>query len=190
MAPSESETTWGEVLGRLHQRGLRGVEVVTSDAHTGLRQAIDRYCPGAAWQYCQTHFQRTCSAVVRPKQRGDVAETIRQIFNAPDEKQARKQLEATVKAYEKTQPKVAEKLDENADFLLANFTCPAPHRKRIRTTNALERLNREFARRADVVQIFPNPPACLRLMAALAMEWSEEWTTGKRYLNMGDPEVD
>ena len=113
-----------------------------------------------------------------------MAEAIRQIFNAPDEDVARQHLNTLVTTYETTYPEVADKLETNADFLLANFALPEAHRKRLRTTNSLERLNREFARRSGVVQIFPDPAACLRLMSALAMEWSEEWTIGKRYLNM------
>ena len=89
-----------------------------------------------------------------------------------------------VEAYEKTYPTIADKLERYADFLRACLAFPEAHRARLRTTNALERLNREIARRSDVVQIFPNAQACLRLVAALAMEWAEEWTTGKRYLDM------
>ena len=89
-----------------------------------------------------------------------------------------------VEVYAITYPTVVDKLERYADFLLACFAYPDGHRDRLRTTNALGRLNREIARRSDVVQIFPNAQACLRLVAALAMEWAEEWTTGKRYLDM------
>ena len=184
VAPAESQTTWGTLFSQLAQRGLHGVDLVTSDAHQGLRQAVERYCPGAAWQYCHTHFQRTLLAWVPQAQRTEVADAIRQGLTAAEQEPARALLQGLVDTYETTYPQVADQLEANLDFLLAHMSYPKAHRKRLRTTNALERLHREFARRSQVVQIFPNQAACLRLIAALAMEWSEEWTTGKRYLNM------
>lgn len=184
VAPAESQITWGTLFSQLAQRGLHGVDLVTSDAHQGLRQAVERYCPGAAWQYCHTHFQRTLLAWVPRAQRTEVADAIRQGLTAAEQGPARAHLQGLIDTYETTYPEVADQLEANLDFLLAHMIYPKAHRKRLRTTNALERLHREFARRSQVVQIFPNQAACLRLIAALAMEWSEEWTTGRRYLNM------
>ena len=184
VAPTESETSWGELFSTLIDRGLTGVRLVTSDEHKGLVQAVERYFTDAAWQYCQTHFQRSVLSVVPREDRKEVAAQVRTVYNAADLSSARDQLQQVVEAYATTYPTVADKLERYADFLLACFAFPEAHRARLRTTNALERLNREIARRSDVVQIFPNAQACLRLVAAMAMEWAEDWTTGKRYLDM------
>lgn len=184
VAPTESETSWGALFSGLIDRGLTGVRLVTSDEHKGLVQAVERYFTDAAWQYCQTHFQRSVLSDIPREHRKEVAAQIRTIYHAADLPSAQARCQQVVEAYEKTYPTVADKLERYADFLRACLAFPEAHRARLRTTNALERLNREIARRSDVVQIFPNAQACLRLVAALAMEWAEEWTTGKRYLDM------
>ena len=132
----------------------------------------------------QTTWGTLFSQLAQRGLHGVALDAIRQGLTAAEQGPARPHLQGLIDTYETTYPQVADQLEANLDFLLAHMIYPKAHRKRLRTTNALERLHREFARRSQVVQIFPNQAACLRLIAALAMEWSEEWTTGKRYLNM------
>lgn len=184
IAPTESQASWGQLFSGLIDRGLTGVQLVTSDEHKGLVQAIRRYFDQAAWQYCQVHFQRTALAEVPKTHRTQVASQLRGLFQAVDRPQADRLFDTLVQSYEATYPSLVNKLETHREALLACLDFPLSHRPRLRTTNAVERLNREIARRSDVVQIFPNEQACLRLVAALAMEWAEEWTTGKRYLDL------
>ncbi len=139
------------------------MQLVISDHHKGLQNAVKRHFQGASWQHCQTHFHRNIRGITPPKHQRQVA--------SPD-------------TYENVLPKLVDKLDRDVAHCLTCFDFPQQHRKRIRTTNLLERLNREIKRRADVVQIFPNEQACERLIGALCMEWSDEWISGRRYLDM------
>jgi transposase-like protein len=185
-ADTESEATYHELFTRLKERGLRGVELVTSDDHRGLKTAIERHFQGASWQRCQVHFTRNLGGLVALKHRARLAETLRGIFTAGSSTAARAAARAAVDEWKPTHPAVARKLDEEIADCLACFDFPAAHRPRIRTTNGLERLNQELKRRTRVVRIFPNREAVCRLVTALAMEQSEEWISGRRYLNL-DP---
>lgn len=184
IADTESEATYHELFRNLKGRGLSGVRLVTSDDHKGLRAAIRRHFQGAAWQRCQVHFRRNLCGMVSYSRRAELSQDLDQIFAISDPVRAREALRQVAAKWEKINPKVAAHIDESIEHCLAYLVFPSSHHKRIRTTNGLERLNQEFKRRTRVVRIFPNRESCLRLITALAMETSEEWITGKRYLDM------
>jgi putative transposase len=160
--------------------------LVTSDSHKGLKAAIDRHFQGASWQRCQVHFSRDLVGMVGPGRRRELAEDLREIFAATTREQALTTAETVAARWEASHPAVARLLEEAIEDCLACLAFPLAHRHRIRTTNGLERLNEEIKRRTRVVRIFPNPDACLRLVAALCVEQSEEWISGRRYLDMSD----
>ncbi len=181
-ADTESEATYHELFKRLKERGLRGVELVTSDDHRGLTAAIERHFQGASWQRCQVHFMRNLRGMVGTKHRARLGEDLRGVFGAATLAQARAAGRAC--GWTASHPLVAAKLDDDLEACLACYAFPATHRARIRTTNGLERLNQELKRRTRVVRIFPNREAVKRLVTALAMEQSEEWVSGRCYLDM------
>ncbi len=184
VAHTETEATYTSLFKDLKKRGLKGMQLVISDHHEGLQNAIKRHFQGASWQHCQTHFHRNIRGITPPKYQREVADALKDVFNAPDLNTAQKRLSDMMDTYENILPKLVDKIDRDVAHCLTCFHFPQQHRKRIRTTNLLERLNREIKRRADVVQIFPNEEACERLIGALCMEWSEEWIAGRRYLDM------
>ena len=185
-ADTESEATYHELFTRLTARGLRGVELVTSDAHRGLTAAIARHFQGASWQRCQVHFGRNLRGMVGATHRGGLSEELRGIFGAGTAAQARAAARACAQSWRASHPQVAVKLEADLEDCLACYAFPAAHRPRLRTTNGLERLNQELKRRTRVVRIFPHRESLLRLVTALALEQSEEWVSGRRYLDM-DP---
>ena len=185
-ADTESEATDHELFTRLKARGLRGVELVTSDDHRGLTAAIARHFQGASWQRCQVHCGRNLRGLVGAKHRGRLSDDLRGIFAAASAAQARAAARACAASWRTSHPAVAAKLEADLEDCLACYAFPAAHRPRIRTTNGLERLNQELKRRTRVVRIFPNRAAVARLVTALVLEQSEEWVSGRRYLNM-DP---
>ncbi len=184
MAYTESEATWSNLFERLKARGLHGVLNVTSDEHKGLVKGVKRHFQGATWQRCQTHFQRNVKDLVPRIKQAQLADGLREVFNAKDLKEARMRVVGLIQTYQHSYPDLAEKLDEEVEHTLTCFHFPKDHQKRIRTTNGLERFNEEINRRSRVVRIFPNDASCIRLIGALSMEQSEEWLTGRRYLNM------
>jgi putative transposase len=184
VADTESEATYQEVFRRLKARGVHGVMLVTSDDHAGLRAAIARHFQGAGWQRCQVHFARNLLGRVGRKDRARLAEDLRAVFAAPDVAQVRTAVHNCAERWRCGHPAVAAMLEEELEDCLACYHLPASHRLRIRTTNSLERLNQERKRRTRVVRIFPNRASLLRLVTALAMEQSEEWVSGRRYLDM------
>lgn len=180
---SEHEVHWRTFLESLRERGLGGVQLVTSDDHNGLRIARQAVFGGISWQRCQFHLQRNAQAYVpRKEMQAEVAEDIRIIFNAPDRTTAESYLAKTVEKYRKNASRLAEWMAVNIPEGLTVFSFPAAHRRLIRTTNGVERLHREVRRRARVVSIFPNPASCLRLVSAVVSEISDEWLTGRTYL--------
>jgi putative transposase len=183
-ADTESAATWGALFGSLKDRGLTGVQLVTSDAHPGIKAAVSRHFQGASWQRCQTHFQGDQADKISFRHRKGLAAEIRDVFEAPDLSSALRRAEAAADRWRDLSPQVADALEEEVEECLTVFAFPAAHRKRLRTTNGLERLNEEIKRRTKVVRIFPNEASCLRLVSALAIETSEEWVTGRRYLDM------
>lgn len=181
----EQEVHWRSFLESLLKRGLRGVKLVISDDHSGLKAARQAVLGGVPWQRCQFHLQQNAQAYVpRKDQQAEVAGDIRDIFNAPDRPRAEEYLRKAVEKYQKTASKLANWMEGNIPEGLTVFSFPAAHRRLIRTTNGLERLNREIKRRTRVVSIFPNDAACLRLVSAILMETSDEWEGGKVYLNL------
>ena len=186
VAPGEEEATWGAVFDDLLERGLdaRSVRFVVSDEHRGLKSALRRYFPAAIWQRCQTHYQRNAGSKVPRRARNQIHSQLRDVFAAPDLKQAWQRANRLIEEWAVTYPDLSTWLEETIADALAVFVLPAPHRKRLRTTNGLERSHQEGRRRSRVIRIFPNRASCLRLVTALAMEQSEDWLTGHRYLDM------
>ena len=179
----EHEVHWRNFLQSLVSRGLSGVELITSDDHSGLKSARKAVFGGVPWQRCQFHLQRNAQAYVpRKSMKGGVASDIRSIFNAPDRAAADALLKKTVAKYAQDAPRLADWMEENLPEGLTVFAFPQKHRRLIRTTNGLERLNREIRRRTRVASLFPNEASCLRLVTAVVMEISEDWQTGKRYI--------
>jgi putative transposase len=179
---SEHETHWRAFLQSLKDRGMHGVKLVISDDHSGLGAARRMVFGSIPWQRCQFHLQQNAGAYL-PKQamRLEVAADIRAMFNASDRKSAEELLQAAIQKYAKSAPRLSAWLEENLAQGFTVFDFPLEHRRTIRTTNSLERINQEIRRRTRVVGIFPNEAACLRLVSALLMETSEEWQIGKKY---------
>jgi len=183
VAESESEASWGAVFAELKQRGLDGVRYVVSDDHAGMVKAIERHFQGAVWQRCQVHFVRNalslCGVALRPMVLG----LMRSVTEAPTRDAAKSALAAAVAQLEKKAPKTARLLEEDGEEILGVYALPEAHRKRMRTTNMLERQNQELKRRTRVVRVFPHAPSCLRLVAALLIETSQQWME-RLYLRM------
>ncbi len=183
VALSEHEVHWRGFLQSLVSRGLCGVRLVVSDAHEGLKAARLAVWGGVPWQRCQFHLQQNASAYVpRQDMKAPVAADIRAVFNAQDRAEADALLTRAVQKYETTAPRLAAWLEESLPEGLAVFAFPEPHRRLLRTTNGVERVNREVKRRTQVASIFPNGASCLRLVSALLMEISDDWQAGKAYL--------
>jgi len=181
---SEAEVHWREFLSSLVQRGLHGVEMITSDAHEGLKAARKSVFPGVPWQRCQFHLQQNAVAYVpKVSMRSEVADDLRGVFNAPDQVGANRMLKLAVEKYRPKAPKLADWMERSVPEGLTVFTRPTAHRRRLRTSNMLERLNKEIKRRTRVATLFPNEASLLRLVSAVLAEVDEEWQTGKCYLN-------
>jgi transposase-like protein len=181
---SEHEVHWRTFLESLKQRGLGGVQLITSDDHAGLRAARLAVFGGLPWQRCQFHLQQNAQAYVpRKDMQAEVAADIRLIFEAPDRTTAEAYLAKAVSKYQTSASRLAEWMAANIPEGLTVFAFPATVRKLLRTTNGVERLHREVRRRARVVSIFPNSASCLRLVSAVLAEISEEWLTGRTYLS-------
>ncbi len=178
----ESEAFWTEFLRELRARGLDGVQLVISDHHEGLKHAIARVLD-APWQRCTVHFVRNMHGHCRRDQRGLVSAALREVFNATDAEEARRRAGEVIVRLEPIAPKVAELLEAGEEDLTAFYLLPAAHWTKLRSTNPLERVNREIGRRSDVVGIFPNDASALRLAGALLIEQNDEWLTCRRYLS-------
>ena len=185
VALSEAEVHWRAFLESLTARGLSGVKYIVSDDHAGLRAARRAVLPSVPWQRCQFHLQQNAGKyVTRLDDREPVARTIRAIFTATDAAEANEKLKSAVKHWQSVHPMLARWAEENLPEGFAVLGLPEPHRVRMRTTNGLERLNKEIKRRTRVATLFPNPESCLRLVSALLSEQDEEWLSGKVYLTM------
>ncbi|MEE9386723.1 MAG: IS256 family transposase [Nannocystaceae bacterium] len=182
---SEAEVHWRSFLDELRQRGLHGMKMITSDDHAGLKQARVAVFPGVPWNRCQFHLQRNAVGYVpRVSMREEVARDLRSIFNAPTRPDADRLLERFVDKYQIDAPQLAEWAIENVPEGLEVLVLPVKHQRRLRTTNMVERLNRELLRRTRVATLFPNDASLLRLVTAVVMEITEDWETGRRYLSM------
>jgi transposase-like protein len=179
----ETEAFWRSFLRSLVERGLTGVELVVSDAHTGLKKAIAQVL-GCPWQRCSVHFLREALGHVRKDQQGMVAALLRPLFNADSGETARELVGDALERLRKPLPKLAALLEEAEEDLLAFYAFPADHWPKLRSTNPLERVNREIGRRTDVVGIFPNDRSLIRLAASVVIEQNDEWLVGRRYLSL------
>jgi putative transposase len=182
---SEAEAHWRDFLASLQGRGLHGVRLVVSDAHGGLKEALKARLTGVPWQRCQFHLIENALAFVpKPGMREAAVASIRAVFDAPDRPEAERQLDIAAKKYRAEAPRLAEWLEANIPEGLAVFALPASHRRRLRTINMPERLNKELKRRTRVAALLPNEASALRLVSAVAMEISDEWETNRKYLTM------
>ena len=188
---SEAEVHWRAFLTSLKDRGLYGIELIASDAHEGLQAARRAVFPSVPWQRCQFHLQQNAGQYVPSvTQRSPVAADIRAIFNAPDRHEAERLLEMFVERYQKAAPKLSNWAEEALPQGFTVFSLPPAHRRRLRTTNLVERLNEEIRRRTRVARLFPNEASCLRLVSAVLMEIAEDWQTAdKRYITFSDSEA-
>lgn len=185
VALSEHEVHWREFLSDLQQRGLHGIKLLISDDHAGLKAARKAILPGIPWQRCHFHLQQNAqSYVTTHDKKREVGNVIRSILTAPDIESARDLLARAIKTYEEKMPKLAAWMEKNIPEGFTHFDFPEKHQRRIRTSNPLERLNKEIRRRTKVVGIFPNTESCERLISAVLMEKAEDWLSGWRYLEM------
>ncbi len=178
----ETEAFWRGFLRSLLERGLHGVELVVSDAHAGLKKAIAQVL-GCPWQRCSVHFLRESLGHARREQQPMLAALLRPLFNAGGREEASALLGDALERLRRPLPKVAALLEEAEEDLLAFYGFPQDHWTKLRSTNPLERVNREIGRRTDVVGIFPNDKALIRLAASLVIEQNDEWLVGRRYLS-------
>lgn len=181
---SEDGAFWEEFLRKLVARGLKGVKLVVSDAHEGLKSAIKKVLTGSTWQRCRVHFMRNVLSQVPKKCQGMVSSIIRTIFAQNDQESAREQLRHVVDELRGRFPKAMEILEAAEEDILAYMAFPREHWIQIHSTNPLERLNREIRRRTDVVCIFPNRDAVIRLVGTMLMEQNDEWQVGRRYFSL------
>jgi putative transposase len=180
---SEAEVHWREFFKSLLARGLHGVELIVSDAHAGLKEARQACFGSVPWQRCQFHLLRNAMQHVPQEElKREVVADVQSVLDAPDLPAAQDRLQRVVRKYEKTVPKLVAWLEANVPESLAVLSLPPTHRRRLRTTNMLERLHRELKRRTRVATLFPNSASLLRLVTAVLIEVSEEWETGKRYV--------
>ena len=186
----EHEIHWRTFLQSLVKRGLQGVQLIVSDDHAGLKAARIAVFGGIPWQRCQFHLQQNASQhVPRQSMKPEVAADLRMIFNAPNRSAANAYLAQVVQKYSKTASKLADWIEKNVPEGLTVFSFPTSHQRKLRTTNGLERLNREIHRRTGVVGIFPNETSCLRLTSAILMEFHDEWQVGRVYLTFQEESV-
>jgi len=179
---SETEAFWWEFLRSLRARGLAGVKLVVSDAHEGLRNAIGKVM-GCPWQRCTVHFLRDMLGHAQKAQQQMVGAAIRQVFAAPSRQEASAILTDVVEKFTVAAPKVAGLLEAAEEDLLAFMAFPKDHWSKLRSTNPLERVNREIGRRSDVIGIYPNDQALIRLASMLLLEQNDEWLVARRYLS-------
>jgi putative transposase len=181
IGPSEAETFWATFLKSMLRRGLHGVKLLISDAHEGLKAAIRRVM-GASWQRCRVHWMRNALAYVPKAQQSMVSAALRQAFIQPDRAGAAQTLRHVADQLRPKWPKLGNFIDDSEADVLAHMDFPAQHRTKIHSTNPLERLNKEVKRRADVVGIFPNEGAIVRLIGAVLLEANDEWQLQHRYM--------
>ena len=183
VGPSEAETFWMDFLRSLRARGLDGVKLVISDAHSGLKSAISKVFE-ATWQRCRVHWMRNGLAHVSKGQHTVVAAAIRQAFEQPDYKHAVETWRHVANQLRVRWPKLAELMDQSEVDVLAYMSFPRQHRTKLHSTNPIERLNKEVKRRSDVVGIFPNEASIIRLIGAVLFEQNDEWQTQNRYMQV------
>ena len=181
---SESERSWMDFFRWLKGRGLSGVDLVVSDNHGGLTAAIRVQFQGATWQRCQMHLSANISSAAPKVVQEELHARVRALFEAPDLETARMLLDRIIADFTSQAPTAVAILERGFDDATAVLALPRPYRKRLRTINGQERLNEEIRRRERVIRIFPNRESAIRLLGAVLMEHDEQWSTGKRYLDM------
>ena len=179
----ESYEIWFSFFSELKEQGLHGVDLVVSDQHKGLVKAILEQFEGASWQRCQTHFSRNVLDKVPKKTQREVKVWLKDLYNSPNLAEARIRKDALVDYLEKYAPKAVEILDAGFDDITAVFQLPEVCRRRLRTSNSIERVNQEFRRRERVIRIFPNEASIERLLGSLLIEMHENWISGRRYID-------
>jgi len=183
---SETKEGWRRFIRGLKKRGLSGVELATSDAHPGLIQALKESFPGLIWQRCQAHFRRNVLDQTPSSYRDRMHEVLDQILEAPSQKEAQSRFAEVASEVEEKASAAYEVLEEGLIDATAVLALPGKYRRRLRTTNMVERFIEEIRRREKVIRIFPNRESVYRLVGALCAETHEEWSTGRRYLNMDE----
>ena len=183
---TETELGWKGFFECLVDRGLHQVEYVISDSHKGLVRALEQVFVGATWQRCQVHFMRNIMEVCPSKQKPQLKEDLRELWASKDQKTAREHLHRILETYSDQAPKSMRTLEEGFEDATAVLNLPSKYRRRLRTTNALERLNQEIRRRERVIRIFPNRESVIRLLGALLCEQSERWLSGRKWLDMSE----
>jgi len=184
---SEAEVHWRAFMESLVKRGLNGLTMIVSDAHSGLRAARRAVFPSVPWQRCQFHLQQNAQSYVsKHSLKSSVAADIRSVFNASSRDEANRLLKLLVEKYQKTEPRLSQWMEENIPEGLSIMAFPAAHQRRMRTSNMAERVNKEILRRTRVVGIFPNVNSCLRLVTAILVETDEDWQQGNIYLSMDE----
>ena len=182
---SEAEIYWREFLESLNKRGIKGIKMVTSDNHSGLRAALKSVWTSIPWQRCQFHLQQNAGHYVTKKaDQKSVAADIRDVFQSQSLEKAKQRLNETVVKYQKSSPKLSSWIEENIQEGLTVFSQPQEVWLRLRTSNSIERLNQEIARRTKTISVFPNESSLLRLATAVLIEKSDEWESGRVYLNI------
>jgi putative transposase len=184
LANRETKTSWREFLIRLKDRGLTGVDLVMTDDHEGLKQAVREVLPQALWQRCYVHFLRNAVDHLPRKRDDDCLQELRWIYDRRDLKEAHQDLAAWLGKWQEKYQKLCDWVEENIEETFTFYSFPVRHHKHLKSTNVLERLMEEIKRRTYVVRIFPNSDSCLRLIRALAVEMHENWIEAVRYLNM------
>ena len=185
VGPSEEGAFWISFLRSLVARGLSGVKLVTSDAHRGLKGAIEAVLQGASWQRCRVHFMRNALSLVPKAAQQMVGATIRTVFAQPDSQSARQQWLRVSDGFQHRFPRLSELMEEAEEDVLAYAAFPQEHWQKIWSNNPLERVNKEVKRRTNVVGIFPNEAAVIRLVGAVLLEQHDEWQVSKRYFSLG-----
>ena len=182
---SEAEVHWRAFFQQLQSRGMRGLRLIVSDDHAGMKSARMAVFPSVPWQRCQFHLAQNAQNYAPKKtMKVEIADVIREIFNSPPLEMALEMKRRAVEKYQKRAPEFAKWLDANVDEGLTIFQFPKEHRTKLRTSNGIERVNREIKRRTRVAVLFPNAASALRLVTGVIIEIHEDWITGKQYLDM------
>ena len=186
VANSETESSWNDFFASLNERGLSEVALVVSDAHKGLVKALKRHFQGASWQRCQTHFSRNILDSCSKKHQTELKNRLRELYDASTPEIARAIMQEILKEFSEKAPKAMVTLELGFDDITSVLGLPVKYRKRLRTSNSIERLNQELRRRERVIRIFPNEESLIRLMGALLIEQHDQWSSGRRYLDMDE----
>jgi len=184
---SEAEVHWRAFLEELQQRGLKGVQVIVSDDHAGLRAARRAVFPSVPWQRCQFHLGQNAQQWGRSREeKRAIAQTVRDIFDCPVQAEAETKLQQQAATWSENHPRLAGWMEENLPEGFSVYRFPRSCHKKVRTVNGVENLNKQIRRRTRVVGIFPNPASAIRLISAVLVEIHDEWVTDQQYLNLSE----